>query len=46
MTGYTTVPHLHFNVLIPNKNGLISTTTEFEEGYKGSELTENTIVNN
>lgn len=45
-TGYTTVPHLHFNVLIPDKNGLISTASEFEEGYKGSELIENTIVNN
>ena len=45
MTGYTTVPHLHFNVLIPDKKeGLVSTDIEFEEGYKGTELTENTTV--
>jgi murein DD-endopeptidase MepM/ murein hydrolase activator NlpD len=45
MTGYTTVPHLHFNVLKPDeKEGWISTDCEFEEGYKGAELTENTIV--
>lgn len=45
MTGYTTVPHLHFNVLVPDrKGGLESIAIEFEEGYKGTELTENTIV--
>jgi hypothetical protein len=45
MTGYTTVPHLHFSVLKPDKNeGLISMEFEFEEGYKGTELTKNTIV--
>ncbi len=45
MTGYTTIPHLHFNVKRPDeKEGLISTDIEFEEGYKGAELTENTIV--
>jgi len=45
MTGYTTVPHLHFNVLKPDKKeGLISTDIEFEEGYKGTELTENITV--
>jgi murein DD-endopeptidase MepM/ murein hydrolase activator NlpD len=45
MTGYTTVPHLHFNVLVPDKKGgLVSTDFEFEEGYKGSELTKNTTV--
>jgi len=42
MTGYTTVPHLHFSVLKPDKNGLVSTDFEFEEGYKGAELTKNT----
>jgi murein DD-endopeptidase MepM/ murein hydrolase activator NlpD len=46
MTGYTTVPHLHFNVLIPDKEGLESTDIEFEEGYKGTDLTENTTVKN
>jgi len=46
MTGYTTVPHLHFNVLIPDKEGLESTDIEFEEGYKGADLTENTTVKN
>ncbi len=45
MTGYTTKPHLHFNVLKPDKNvGLTSTNIEFEEGYKGMELTENASV--
>jgi murein DD-endopeptidase MepM/ murein hydrolase activator NlpD len=45
MTGYTTVPHLHFNVIKPDKKeGLISTEIEFEDGYKGTELTKNTIV--
>ncbi len=45
MTGYTTIPHLHFNVIEANKKeGLVSTDVEFEEGYKGVELTENAIV--
>jgi murein DD-endopeptidase MepM/ murein hydrolase activator NlpD len=45
MTGYTTVPHLHFSVLKPDKNeGLASTDFEFEEGYKGAGLTKNTTV--
>jgi murein DD-endopeptidase MepM/ murein hydrolase activator NlpD len=45
MTGYTTVPHLHFNVLKPDKKeGLVSTDIDFEEGYKGTELTENATV--
>jgi len=44
MTGYTTVPHLHFNVLKPDKKDLISVTAEFEEGYEGTALTENTTV--
>ncbi|MFI5187032.1 MAG: M23 family metallopeptidase [Chitinophagales bacterium] len=45
MTGYTTVPHLHFNVLKPDKKeGWVSTDIEFEEGYKGTELTENTTI--
>jgi murein DD-endopeptidase MepM/ murein hydrolase activator NlpD len=46
MTGYTTQPHLHFNVLRPGeKNGLISTDYfDFDEGYKGKALAENTVV--
>lgn len=45
MTGYTSVPHLHFNVKKPDaKDGLLSTSIEFEEGYTGSRLTKNTTV--
>lgn len=45
MTGFTTEPHLHFNVKIPTKeNGLISTNIEFINGVKGSELKRNKIV--
>jgi murein DD-endopeptidase MepM/ murein hydrolase activator NlpD len=45
MTGYTTIPHLHFNVKKPDaKEGLVSTDIEFEEGYKGTELDEDAIV--
>jgi murein DD-endopeptidase MepM/ murein hydrolase activator NlpD len=43
-TGFTTVPHLHFNVLKPDKGGLVSTASEFEEGYKGIAMTEGTTV--
>lgn len=39
MTGFTTTPHLHFNVKIPtDKHGLISTEIEFENGIKGEDL--------
>jgi murein DD-endopeptidase MepM/ murein hydrolase activator NlpD len=45
MTGYTTVAHLHFNVLKPDKKeGLLSTGISFEEGYNGTALTENATV--
>lgn len=45
MTGFTTIPHLHFNVLEPDKmETLTSTDIEFEEGYKGTELRENTTI--
>ncbi len=30
MTGYTTGPHLHFNVLRPGRKNFISTPVEFE----------------
>lgn len=36
MTGFTTTPHLHFNVKIPSeKYGLISTTIEFDGEIQG-----------
>lgn len=39
MTGFTTSPHLHFNVKIPTEeHGLISTEIEFENGMSGGEL--------
>lgn len=39
MTGYTTTPHLHFNVKIPTEDrGLISTPVEFENGIRGEQL--------
>jgi murein DD-endopeptidase MepM/ murein hydrolase activator NlpD len=44
MTGYTTKPHLHFGVLQPDKTGLVSVGFEFEEGYKGEDLTEDATV--
>ena len=45
MTGFTTRPHLHFNVKIPSRdNGLISTEIEFYNGVKGRELKKNDIV--
>ncbi|MFK8045939.1 MAG: M23 family metallopeptidase [Crocinitomicaceae bacterium] len=37
-TGRTDIEHLHFNVLIPNINGMESTAIEFLEGYKGVNL--------
>lgn len=39
MTGFTTTPHLHFNVKIPSEtNGLISTDFEFENDIKVIDL--------
>ena len=47
MTGFTTTPHLHFNVKIPTKEyGLISTPIEFENGLKGEDLTRKMKVKN
>lgn len=37
-TGRTDIEHLHFNVLIPNKDGMESTEIEFLEGYLGVNL--------
>nr|WP_315169906.1 M23 family metallopeptidase [uncultured Flavobacterium sp.] len=45
MTGFTTTPHLHFNVKIPtNEYGLISTDIEFESGIKGESLKKGDLV--
>ncbi len=45
MTGFTTRPHLHFNVKIPSKeNGLISTAIAFDIGLEGRELRKNNVV--
>jgi len=39
MTGFTTTPHLHFNVKIPSEtNGLVSTDFEFENDIKVIDL--------
>lgn len=39
MTGFTTKPHLHFNVKIPTEEyGLISTKIEFDSGVRGEDL--------
>jgi hypothetical protein len=46
MTGFTSVPHLHFNVLIPcpPKDGFRSIPIEFIEHYNGNSLRVNDIV--
>ncbi len=46
MTGYTSVPHLHFNVLIPSppRDGFKSTPIEFIEHYNGNNFRINDIV--
>jgi murein DD-endopeptidase MepM/ murein hydrolase activator NlpD len=47
MTGYTTTPHLHFNVKIPtNENGLISSPIEFENNIKGGDLKKGDKIKN
>jgi murein DD-endopeptidase MepM/ murein hydrolase activator NlpD len=39
MTGYTTTPHLHFNVKVPTReHGLVSTEIDFENGMQGKDL--------
>ncbi|NND80367.1 MAG: M23 family metallopeptidase, partial [Maribacter sp.] len=42
-TGYTSVEHLHFNMLTAanTEEGLESIPVEFVEGYKGIELSRN-----
>jgi hypothetical protein len=46
MTGFTSIAHLHFNVLIPSppKDGFKSTPIEFIEHYSGNSLKINEIV--
>jgi murein DD-endopeptidase MepM/ murein hydrolase activator NlpD len=46
MTGFTSIAHLHFNVLIPcpPKDGFKSTPIEFIEHYSGNSLRINDIV--
>lgn len=45
MTGFTTTPHLHFNVKIPTMEyGLISTEIEFTNGIPGNKMLINEFV--
>lgn len=43
-TGFTSTPHLHFNVLKRTAKSMISTKTIFMEGYDGIDLTEGEFV--
>ena len=46
LTGWTSIVHLHFNVLIPsaNNDGFTSTPIEFIENYRGCDLKESMTV--
>ena len=46
MTGFTSIAHLHFNVLVPcpPKDGFKSVPIEFIENYTGNKLKENDVV--
>ena len=46
MTGFTSIPHLHFNVLVPAppRDGFKSTPIEFIEHYRGNDLSTNDLV--
>ncbi len=46
MTGYTDVPHLHFNVSVPNPSGggLLSVPVDFREGFRGKDLQKNVYI--
>lgn len=46
MTGYTDIPHLHFNVLVPHsvETRLISMPVDFVEGYRGKDLQRNNFI--
>lgn len=43
-TGFSSVEHLHFNVLVPGKPDFISSPIHFIEGYDGRELKKGTEV--
>lgn len=45
-TGWTSIPHLHFNVLVPadSPEGLHSVEISFLEGYDGARLRTNDVV--
>lgn len=43
-TGFTTIEHLHLNILKPSKNGMESTPIEFVEGYRGKDLKKGDFV--
>lgn len=43
-TGFTSIEHLHFNVLRANDHGLISMPIQFEEGYRGEDLSRGMTV--
>ncbi len=44
MTGFTTIPHLHFNIKKPTDIGLVSTEVEFESGIKGKSFKSGNLV--
>ncbi len=43
-TGYTSIPHLHFNVLKPKGEGMVSTPINFLNGVEGSDLKKGVFV--
>jgi murein DD-endopeptidase MepM/ murein hydrolase activator NlpD len=45
-TGFTSIEHLHFNVLKANNTGVESFQIDFKEGYKGNELKKGNSVKN
>lgn len=44
LTGFTSVPHLHFNVLRPTEEGVISVPVDFAGGYEGRVLRKGSVV--
>ena len=44
LTGWTDVEHLHFNVLVPDEEGMHSYPVDFIEGYKGKELKRGNVI--
>ena len=41
MTGWTDIPHLHFNAIYPKEEEFFGSPVEFLEGYKGKDLKRN-----